>query len=237
MRKYLYLLLASFLLTLSSCKKEQEEPIIDSSKDIITTNVRSNEDRSSNKISGIKEDYINTNRVAWQKPNVVIDFMGDISDKVVADIGAGTGFFSFRVAREAKKVIAIDIDPQMIEFLDSAKIMELPEAYQAKLEPRLSEEDQPNLEPQEADIIIIVNTYFYIGEDRVAYLSQLRELLPEGGKVLILDFKKKRTPLGPAPENRIPLYVVEENLFDAGFTKVETNDKALDYQYIVLAEK
>lgn len=236
MQKYFYLILAIVILVTPSCKKNHEEPIIDSSNDIITTN-DSSQNINPAKMPGIKEDYINTNRVAWQKPNVVIDFMGDISDKVVADIGAGTGFFSFRVARQAKKVIAIDIDPQMIEFLDSAKVMELPEAYQERLEARLSTENQPNLAPGEADIIIIVNTYFYIGEDRVAYLKQLRDLLPEGGEVLILDFKKKRTPLGPAQENRIPLFVVEQNLIDAGFSKVETNDKALDYQYIVIGEK
>lgn len=186
----------------------------------------------------IMADYINTNRVIWQKPNVVIDFMGDISDKVVADIGAGTGYFAFRLARKAKKVIAIDINQSFIEYLDSARVMELPEADQVKLEARFAEADDPNLAPGEADFVIMVNTYMWIeAPDRVAYLRKIRAALPEGGKILILDFKKKRTPLGPAQENRVPLYVVEENLIEAGFSEVQTNDKALDYQYIVIATK
>lgn len=186
----------------------------------------------------IKEDYINTNRVIWQKPNVVIDFMGDISDKVVADIGAGTGYFAFRIARKAKKVIAIDIDQKFIQYLDSAKVMELPEADQPRLEARFAQPNDPNLAAEEADIIIMVNTYMYIPEDiRISYLKKLLAALPKGGKILILDFKRKKTPLGPPQADRVPLYVAELNLEEAGFSNIETNDKALDYQYLIMGTK
>lgn len=237
MQKYPYLFLVLLVLFLApACQKTADEPIIDSSQN---SNVDSTVDTEVVvPKEDIMADYINTNRVIWQKPNVVIDFMGDISDKVVADIGAGTGYFAFRIAQKAKKVIAIDINESFIEYLDSAKVMELPEADQSKLEARFAEPDDPNLAPGEVDFIIMVNTYMWIEEqDRIAYLKKLWTALPEQGQILILDFKKKRTPLGPAQENRIPLYVVEENLLEAGFTNVRSNDKALDYQYIIMAEK
>ena len=61
--------------------------------------------------------------------------------------------------------------------------------------------------------------------------------MKEGGKLLIIDFKKKRTPVGPPSDIRQPLFVVENELYDAGYKNILTNDTALDYQYIVIAEK
>lgn len=237
MQKYFFLLLAlTSLCLLPACQDTADEPLIDSSENLAADSADNTEVALPK--ADIMADYINTNRVIWQKPNVVIDFMGEISDKVVADIGAGTGYFAFRIARKAKKVIAIDINESFIEYLDSAKVMELPEADQSKLEARFAEPDDPNLAPGEADFIIMVNTYMWIEEkDRIGYLKKLLAALPKGGQILILDFKKKRTPLGPAQENRVPLYVVEQSLLEAGFINVKTNDKALDYQYIIMAEK
>jgi len=184
--------------------------------------------------AGIKEDYTNTDRVIWQKPEMVLELLGDVADKVVADIGAGTGFFALRLARRTDKVIAIDIDPRFIDYLDSVKVFELPERYQENLEPRLAQPSNPMLQENEVDVIIIVNTYMYIPK-RKEYLGILKRALKPGGRLLIIDFKKKRTPVGPPSRIRVPLYEVEEELYAAGFSQVQTNDTALDYQYILIA--
>ncbi len=184
----------------------------------------------------ILQDYENTNRVVWQKPEVVIDLLGNLEGKTVADIGAGTGFFAFRLAPKAKKVIAIDIDPRFVTYLDSLKSFELPENVQDKLEARLALPNDPRLGPGEADVVIIVNTFMYI-RDRASYLEILKKGLSDGGTLLIIDFKKKRTPLGPPSQIRVPLFEVEEMLIAAGYREVTTNDTALDYQYIVTARK
>jgi SAM-dependent methyltransferase len=185
---------------------------------------------------GFTEDYINADRVIWQKPEMIINLLGDLQDKVVADIGAGKGFFAFRMAQIAKRVIAIDILPQFIDYLDSVKQLELPEALQYRLETRLAAPDNPRLQPNEVDIVIIVNTYMYI-KDRPQYLRTLREGIKDGGALVIVDFKRKRTPIGPPSNLRIPLYQVEEELEAAGYKHIDSNDTALDYQYIVLAKK
>lgn len=185
---------------------------------------------------GFTEDYLNANRGIWQKPELVIDLLGTIADKTVADIGAGSGFFALRLLPDAGKVIAIDIDPRFINYLDSVRVHHLPENQRNKLETRLASPDDPKLKPEEADIVLIVNTYMYI-KDRVAYLRNLRKGIAEGGTLLIVDFKKKRTPIGPPSEYRIPLYQVEEELYEAGYSEVATNDTALDYQYIIISNK
>ena len=194
------------------------------------------QDSDSLEETGIFETYEHTNRVIWQKPDLVIDLLGDIEDKVVADIGAGSGFFALRLAPLSKKVIAIDIDPRFIEHLDSVRTYELPERFQPHLETRLAEPDDPKLQPGEADIILIVNTYSYF-KDRVGYLRKLRNVLPEGGRILLIDFKKKRTAIGPPAPVRIPLFQAEEEVYQAGFSEVKTNDTALDFQYIIMAVK
>jgi len=185
---------------------------------------------------GFAEDYLSTNRGIWQKPELVLNLIGNLEDKTVADIGAGTGFFSLRMAPKAKKVIAIDIDPRFVNFLDSLKTRELPPELQDRLETRLAKPDDPLLAPEEVDIVLIVNTYMYL-KNRVDYLERLRRSIAPGGALLIVDFKKKRTPVGPPSEVRIPLYEVEEELYEAGYRNVQTNDTALDYQYIIIAEK
>jgi len=185
---------------------------------------------------GIADDYLNTNRVIWQKPDLVLQQLGDLKDKTVADIGAGTGFFSLRMAAVAKKVIAIDIDPRFVSHLDSLKRLELPADMQSRLETRLAKPNDPNLRPAEADVIVIVNTYMYI-KDRVGYLRNLKNGLSDGGRLLIVDFKKKRMPLGPPQDIRVPLFQTEDELYEAGYRDIATNDTSLDYQYIITARK
>lgn len=180
--------------------------------------------------------YENTNRMVWQKPDLILGLMGDLSNKTVADIGAGTGFFSKRLAKRAEKVIAIDIDKRFLNYIDSVKVFEMSEQAQARLETRLAEPDDPNLKPGEADVIIIVNTFMYI-RNKEEYLQTLRESLSEGGALFIIDFKKKRTELGPPSGIRLPLFEVEEMLYQAGYQDVDANDTALDYQYIITARK
>jgi SAM-dependent methyltransferase len=178
-------------------------------------------------------DFENKDRGIWQKPNMVISLLGDLENKTVADIGAGTGYFTFRIVPKAKKVIGIDIDQRFITFLDSMKVR-LPEAYRSRFEARLAKPDDPLLKPGEADAVVIVNTYGYI-ENRSAYLRTLVKGISPGGRVLIIDFKKYNLPVGPSDEFKVALNQVEKELLSAGF-KIEKIDRdALDYQYIVIA--
>ena len=183
-----------------------------------------------------KEMYENTNRMVWQKPDLVIDMMGDLENKTVADIGAGTGFFAKRLAENAEKVIAIDIDQRFLNYIDSIKVLEMPAAQQQRLETRLAEPDNPMLKPGEADVILIVNTFMYI-RNKESYLATLKQSLTEDGQLFIIDFKKKRTDIGPPSDIRLPLFQIEQMLYDAGYRNIDANDTALDYQYIIRAQK
>jgi ubiquinone/menaquinone biosynthesis C-methylase UbiE len=187
-------------------------------------------------IEGFGADYENQNRVIWQKPEMVLEMMGDLTNKTVADIGAGTGHFALRLAKKAKKVIAIDIDKKFTDYIDSIKVMELPDQFHNRLVTRLSSENDPNLKENELDVAVIVNTYMYVG-GRTDWMKKVLKGLKPGGKVIIIDFKRKRTPVGPPAQYRVPLYLAEEEMENAGLINVQTNDSALDYQYILIGEK
>ncbi len=210
-----------------SCKENSNAALEQTDNEIIT---------SEEPVIPVKPN-INKDRDIWQKPSIVLDLLGDLSDKTVADIGAGTGYFTFRMALKAQKVIAIDIDTFSLELINTFK-RNLPPELQGKIETRLAKTDDPLLKKEEADIIVIINTISEIS-GRQAYLKTLLPGLKTGGKLVIVDYKLKKLPIQEAPpqEQRVPLNILENELAQIGYEPVISDDTSLDYQYIVFAHK
>jgi 2-polyprenyl-3-methyl-5-hydroxy-6-metoxy-1,4-benzoquinol methylase len=238
---FLFFILISFTFFIS-CGNEPTNGVWEQNRQDSTQPAANNtevpqENTTDKSLTDLIATYDPPNRELWQKPQLVIEKMGDLSNKTVADIGSGSGSFARRLTQVAKKVIAIEIDPRFIEYMDSIKRVELSPDYQNRFETRLATTTNSNIKTGEADIIIMVNTYLYV-QDRKAYLKHLLDRLPAGGQVFIVDFKKKRIPLrNPAQRFRVPLYEVEKELEQVGFKNIVSDDRALDYQYIVSAEK
>ena len=178
----------------------------------------------------------NISRDAWQKPSEVLALLGDISDKVVADIGAGTGYFTFRMALKAKKVIAVEIDRNMIELINAFKL-NLPTDLNTKIHTRLATTDNSKLELHEADIIVMINTVTYI-DDKIAYLKHLHHLLPEDGKIMIVDYKTTKLPISVDQGSfKLPPTEIKTLLEASGFVDITLDENSLDYQYILIANR
>ena len=175
-------------------------------------------------------------RHVWQKPGVVIEAMGDIEEKVIADIGAGEGFFAKRLAPLADRVIAVEIDQRWIDYLDTVRMTELPSNLRPRLEPRLALPDDPMLEDNEVDIVLFVNTLYLISNPQ-QYLHHLLPALRERGRLVIVDWKKETTSLGPELSERIGISDLGTMLERAGFAVVRTDNTSLEYQYIMVAGK
>lgn len=155
-------------------------------------------------------------RDLWQLPDRVIEALQLKPGHSVGDIGAGTGYFSARLAKSnaAPTVYAVDIEPSMVSYLrDRATKEGLPNmiAVQAAA-------DQPNL-PETVDVILIVNTYHHIG-DRVAYFRKLATSIKPRGRVAIIDFKPD-SPVGPPKEFRFPPARFESEMREAGYKLME----------------
>lgn len=175
-------------------------------------------------------------RDSWQKPELVIRALGDISDKTIMDIGAGTGYFTFRFAFEAEKVIAAEIDEQMIEFIELFR-ENLPARIKDKIETRLVGENDPMMRDNEVDIAVIINTMSYI-INPIEYLTITKEELKENGRIMIVDFKKEYLPIeAPNMEDRIYGDSIVSYLEKSGFSNIQYDDETLSFQYIIIASK
>jgi len=182
------------------------------------------------------ENATNVGRAIWQKPGLVIEKLGDVSDKVIVDLGAGTGYFAFRLAFKAKKVIAVEIEPELVKYIDSTKI-KLPIDKRDNVEGRLATADDPHLLDEEADIILIINTIAYI-DNLKEYLQKLKKGLKNGGSIMIIDYKMKKLPINAPPRSeRIYLDKLEDILLEAGYKVTLTDDTSLDFQYLIRAIK
>jgi len=149
---------------------------------------------------------------------------------IVADIGAGTGYFSVRLAKSetAPKVYAADIEPSMVRYLRERAAKEgltNVTAVQAAA-------DQPNL-PEPVDLILIVDTYHHIG-DREAYFRRLAKSIKPGGRVVIIDFKPD-SPEGPPKEFRFPLEQFKAEMGKAGY-KLAAQHNFLPRQQFLIFE-
>lgn len=168
-------------------------------------------------------------RDAWQKPDQVVEALQLDPEMVVADIGAGTGYFSVRLARAvpAGQVIATDIEPDMVRYITERAARE----HLPNLRAVLTSPTDPQLAPGSLDRILVVDVWHHI-DDRYGYARALARALRPGGKIAIVDFKAESSH-GPPPEHRLPPGEIIDALNRAGLEPVGMRD--LPEQYIVIA--
>lgn len=167
-------------------------------------------------------------RDAWQQPDEVIKTMNIAPGNVVADIGAGTGYFTRRFAVAVGpegKALGLDIEQSMIEYMnEDARKLKLSN-YTA----RAVRVDDPELSPRTVDILFLCNTYHHI-DDRVTYFRNVAESLKPGGRLIIVDFYKKELPYGPPPSHKLSKDAVIKELQMAGY-RLKKELHFLPYQY------
>ncbi len=182
------------------------------------------------------QTYEPKDRDIWQKPNVIFELLGDMSQKTIADVGAGTGYFSVRLAPKAKKVLALEIDPRFVKYIDSIKVHELNAQEAERLKTRLVGKNDPKLKEGEVDNVLIVNTFGYI-KDKVSYLERLKKGMKNKGRIIIVDYRKENSSKKGFANYLVTFEEVEKMLKEAGFTRLLTDNYSLDYQYIIMAQK
>lgn len=151
-------------------------------------------------------------RDEWQKPHEVIRALALESDARVADIGAGTGYFSARLARmlPKAKVYAVDVEPDMVKYLGERAERE----SLKNLFPVRGSGSQANL-PEPVDLVLLVDAYHHI-ERRSRYFDQLKDSLKADGRVAIIDFRLDAKE-GPPRSARIAPAQVKREMAAAGY--------------------
>jgi ubiquinone/menaquinone biosynthesis C-methylase UbiE len=134
--------------------------------------------------------YEGGDRDAWQQPDRVIASLGLRPRDRVADIGAGSGYFTLPLARAvgpSGRVHAVDVDEEMNEYLRKR----VREAGLENVEVTLGRYEDPLLPAGEIDLIFTSNTYHHI-EERPAYFRGILDDLAPGGRVAILDYDGRK---------------------------------------------
>jgi predicted methyltransferase len=171
-------------------------------------------------------------RAAWQKPEQIMDALKIADGAKVADIGAGGGFFTIRLAQRVGpngKVYAQDIQQPMLEAI---KRRVTREGLQ-NVEPRLSTETDPNLPKGALDAVLVVDTYQEVGEEnRVQFLKSLALTLKPNGRIGIVNYKPGRGGPGPEPQRRVESTVAEAEAQAAGLRVIDR--ASLPFQYLLV---
>lgn len=169
----------------------------------------------------------------WQKPAKVVEAMGLKPGMVVADLGAGTGYFIRHLSQAVTPggmVLAIDTEAEMVAHLgERAKKENLDNAV-----PVLGLGDRPFLPAGRVDRVMIVDTFHHI-DDRLEYLGRLKKSLAPGGRLVVIDFHKKPLPVGPPPEHKLDRQFVIDEVREAGWRLVK-EETFLPYQYFLIFE-
>ena len=167
-------------------------------------------------------------RDGWQLPDRVIDALKLSPDASVADIGAGTGYFSVRLARAVPqgKVYAVDVEPSMLEYIRKR----VAGAGLSNVETVRAGAGSPNL-PKAVDVVLIVDTYHHLPA-RATYFRDLTKSLTPRGRVAIVDFRKD-SPEGPPPEFRFEADQIIDEMRLAGYA-VEARHDFLPRQHFLV---
>jgi SAM-dependent methyltransferase len=169
-------------------------------------------------------------RDAWQKPDAVVASLALAPDARVADLGAGTGYFTMRLARAVPKgtVWGIDVEPDMVRWLRERAVKE----GLANVEAVIATADDPKLATN-VDVVFVCDTYHHL-ESREAYLKKVVAALSPTGRVVIVDFKMGDIPVGPPPSARVSVEQLDREMASAGLQRRSLDEATLPHQYIAV---
>ena len=220
------------ILFLASCSADK-----DKARDALTTVTVDTTKAASGESFDLKvRKWEDPKRQTWQDPKFVIEALGDLDGLIIADIGSGTGYFTFQMAVPAKKVIAIDIEQRFLNYIEDRKSEMYDRQLAQKIETRLTTPTNPSLLTNEVDVVLMVNTIGYI-KNRDKYLKILSSGISSNGRLIIVDYKIGKMPVGPDEQSKVSEENIRETLQNAGFILDSIDNQSLQYQYLIKAHK
>jgi predicted methyltransferase len=172
-------------------------------------------------------------RIEWQQPSKIMDVLGIGEASVVADLGAGSGWFTIQLSRRVGPngmVFAEDIQKPMIQAIklrvDRLGLKNVTTVLGTDTDPRL---------PKPVDAVLIVDAYHEM-EQPVALLSNLTKSLKPMARIGIVDFRKDGGGPGPPMEERVDPEAVIRDVETAGLV-LRSRETFLKYQYMLVFEK
>ncbi len=183
------------------------------------------------------EDYIafleRPERAAWQRPDAVVRALHLSGAETLFDLGAGSGYFAFRFARALPKgkVIAADIEPEMVRHMHHRAMKE----GVSNLEVRLVAPGDPEV-PGAADLVFVCDVLHHV-PGREAWLAKVVAEMRSGARLALIEFKEGDLPEGPPAKVKIPHDDLIRLVTGAGLKLVEDRPDLLPYQTFLIFQK
>jgi len=152
-------------------------------------------------LAGALKRQLNPARKNWQKPDRVVRALGLRRGQMVAEIGAGPGYFTPLLARAvgpSGHVFAVDPEAQVLDVLRQR----LSRFRVKNVTPVLSRNDDPLIPYGRCEVAVIINAYHHI-HGAPAFLRRLAAVLPRGARVINVDWNED-SEFGPPPRRRVP---------------------------------
>ncbi len=170
-------------------------------------------------------------RVSEEEPDRALDAIGLRKGEVVADIGAGVGYFTWRMAERVGatgKVYANDIQPRMLDMLKK----NVAARGLNNVIPVLGTNDDPKLPAGAIDMALLVDVYHEFSEPR-KMLARIREALKPSGTMILLEYRKEDPAVPIRPEHKMSVQEVRAEIEPEGF-KFEKSLENLPRQHILI---
>jgi ubiquinone/menaquinone biosynthesis C-methylase UbiE len=169
-------------------------------------------------------------RKNWQNPEDILKTIEIKPESVVADLGCGSGFLTVPLSQKAMRVYGIDVQKEMLKFLEH-KIHDLKIENIRLL---LSKENEIPLGNESVDLLVSMNTLHEF-DDKERMVEEIRRVLKQDGKALIADFKKEKTGFGPPAAIRVSRKQATTLFEKKGFTTLKREN--LSYHYLLVFSK
>ena len=172
-------------------------------------------------------------RESQEQPDKTVEQLELNSDDVVADIGAGSGYFSFRIAQQVPegKVYAVDIQPEMLDAVTFLK----EENDITNVETILGQEDNPNLPDESIDLAFMVDAYHEFAYPR-EMMEGIAKALKPGGRVVLLEYRKENPMIMIKSLHKMTQKQVKKELKAVGL-KWQTTKEFLPEQHFLVFNK
>ncbi|MEA5513668.1 class I SAM-dependent methyltransferase [Nodularia sp. UHCC 0506] len=172
-------------------------------------------------------------REVEEQPSKIVSALNLQPDNVVADIGAGTGYLSFRIAPllTKGKVLAVDIQPEMLEIIDFFK----QEKNISNVEPILATLTNPNLPVASVDLALMVDAYHEL-EYPQEVMTEIVKALKPGGKVVLVEYRGENPLIMIKRLHKMTQKQVRKEMQSVGLVWRETKN-LLPQQHLMIFEK
>jgi len=156
-----------------------------------------------------------------ERTDLLLDALPLSADSVVADIGAGSGYFSLRIAPRVSrgKVLAVDIQQEMLDIVTSRAEQQGID----NIEPVLATEKSPELPPESVDLAFMVDAYHEF-EWPAEIMKDLFIAMRPGGSVVLIEYRAEDPSVPIIPVHKMSAAQVKKELTAAGFEFVANQD-------------